>query len=448
MSTQTAAARRRSKQSMTQTTFSVAHKPSAVRVLIPKSILLSFTLASAMRAQTIAILAGTLIDPSTGTQTHSQTIVVDDGKIKAIGSGIAIPPNCRKIDLSRETFLPGLVDAHTHLLATVDPKWDLGDFWIMVMQRRPGFRMAQGVRHVREMLESGFTTVRDVGNSGDYLDADLEKAIRFGVVPGPTMVFSGRIIAPFGGQFWDTPADDKLLNNPEYRFADSRDELRKAVRENLYWGAGVIKIVVDGQRYTYSADDIRFVVEEAARARVKVAAHVQTEAGARAAIEGGVASIEHGWVLTDEDLDLAKRNHVTLVSTDFTVEALLAAGMDADQAKKTHDRYVARLRRASQAGLNIVFGTDIMSEVPGKTRGEVAIGYVASFVEAGIAPLEILRAMTSRAIDLLGLSADRGAIRPGMAADLVATPVNPVQNINGLAQINFVMRNGKIYREP
>ena len=178
----------------------------------------------------------------------------------------------------------------------------------MALQRRAGWRAIQGAQHAREMLESGFTTVRDVGNAGDYLDADLEKAIRFGIVPGPTMVFAGRIIAPFGGQFWNTPTDGRLLDNPEYRFADSRDEMRKAVRENVYWGARVIKIVVDGQKYTYSADDIRFMVEEAARAGVKVAAHVQTEKGARAAIEAGVASIEHGWVLTDEDLALARKN--------------------------------------------------------------------------------------------------------------------------------------------
>ncbi len=404
--------------------------------------------SATLSAEVIAITAGTVVDPAGGTQSRNQIILVEDGKIKVIGSSILIPTGAAKIDLSNETVLPGLIDAHTHLLATVDPKWDLGDFWIMSLQRRAGFRMAQGVKHALEMLESGFTTVRDVGNAGDYLDADLDKSIRFGMVPGPTMVFAGRIIAPYGGQFWDTPADARLLENPEYRFADSHDELRKAVRENLYWGAGVIKIVVDGQRYRYSAEDIRFVVEEASRAGVKVAAHVQTEPGARAAIEAGVASIEHGWVLSDDDLALAKKNHVTLVSTDFTIESLMANGMDADQAKRTHDRYVVRLKRASQAGVSIVFGTDIMSDVKGKTRGQAAIGYIESFTEAGITPLETLRAMTSRAADLLGIAAERGALRPGMAADIVATPVNPLRDVNGLRQIDFVMKNGQAYRQP
>jgi imidazolonepropionase-like amidohydrolase len=401
-----------------------------------------------LNGQVTAIKAGTLINPETGTQESNQTILIEAGKIKAIGQDLEIPGNAIRIDLSHEAVLPGLIDAHTHLLANVDAKWDLGDFWIMALQRRAGWRAIQGAQHALEMLDSGFTTVRDVGNSGDYLDADLEKAIRFGVVPGPRMIFAGHIIAPFGGQFWDTPTDPKLLDNPEYLFADTRDEMRKAIRQNIYWGARVIKIVVDAKRYSYSTEDIRFIVEEAAHAGVKVAAHVQTERGARAAIEAGVASIEHGWVLTDEDLALAKKNHVVLVSTDFTITELIANGMEPDAAKKTHDRYVARLKRASEAGVDIVFGTEVMADVKGKTRGQLAMEYIDSFQEADVPAIEILRAMTTRASALLGIEKDRGAIRVGMAADLVATPINPLQDVNGLKTINFVMKDGQVGRKP
>ena len=398
------------------------------------------------QGQIIAIFAGTVLYPESGTQSSNQVILIENGKIKQIGPSLPIPNGATRVDLSKQTVLPGLIDAHTHLLATVDPKWDLGDFWIMALQRRAGFRAIQGAQHAKEMLESGFTTVRDLGNAGDYLDQDLDKAIRFGVVPGPTMIFAGRIIAPFGGQFWDTPAEPRLLQNPEYRFADSPDELRKAVRENVYWGAGVIKIVVDGQKYSYTADDIRVVIDEASRAGLKVAAHVQTARGARAAIEAGVASIEHAWVVTDDDLALAKKNHVVLVSTDFTIAALQANGFEFDAAKRTHDRYVARLKRAYTAGVTVVFGTDIMSDVKGKTRGQMALGYIDSFREAGVTPAEILRAMTTDAAALLGVDAERGAIRVGTAADLVATPVNPLQNPEGLKQIDFIMKNGRVYR--
>lgn len=213
----------------------------------------------------------------------------------AMGRDVVVPANARIVDLSTQTVLPGLIDAHTHLLAAIDPKWDLGDTWIMTLQRREGFRVILGAHHAKEVLEVGFTTVRDLGNAGEYLDMDLEKAIRFGSVPGPTIIPAGRIIAPFGGQFWDTPTNPELLNSPEYYFADSQDEMRKAVRENIYWGAKVIKIVVDAQTYQYSVEDIRFIVDEAARAGLKVAAHAQTEKGAHAAIEAIHRQLRGSW---------------------------------------------------------------------------------------------------------------------------------------------------------
>ena len=209
-------------------------------------------------------------------------------------------------------------------------------------------------------------------------------------------------------------------------------------------GARVIKIAVDRQKYACSADDIRFIVAEAARARVKVAAHVQTGPGAHAAIEAGVASIEYGWVLSEEDLALARKEGVVLASTDFTVAGLLASGMEPEAAKRTHEPYVARLKRAWAAGLNVVFGTDVMSDVKGRTRGELAMEYIDSFREAGISASNILRAMTTHAAALLGVEKERGAIRPGMAADLVATPVNPLREIDGLKRIGFVMKDGQI----
>jgi imidazolonepropionase-like amidohydrolase len=410
-----------------------------------RTIAAGLLLMSSCAAETVAVVAGRLIDPESGTARANQVIVVEDGKIREIGT--VVPEGARRIDLSKSTVVPGLFDAHTHLCASVHPKWDLGDFWIMALQRRSGYRAILGAQHAREMLESGFTTVRDLGNAGDYLDMDLEKAIRFGIIPGPTIIPAGRIIAPFGGQFWDTPTDGRLLENPEYAFADSRDELRKAVRQNIYWGAKVIKIVVDGQKYIYSADDIRFIVAEAAGAGVKVAAHAQTQRGVRAAIEAGVASIEHGWVLTDEDLALAKKNGVVLVSTDFTEAELVANGMEPDAAARTHKKYVERLRRASAAGVEVVFGTDVMADVKGRTRGSLAVEYIDSFVEAGVRPAEILKAMTNRAAKLLGVEKERGALRAGMAADLIAVSGNPLDDIAVLKHVDFVMKNGVVIKQ-
>jgi imidazolonepropionase-like amidohydrolase len=396
-------------------------------------------------ANVLAINAGAIVDPVSATIAQNQTILVEDGKIKAIGNKLVVPSGATIIDLSAQTVLPGLIDAHTHLFANIDPKWDLADTWIMTLQRRPGYRAILGAQYAKEFLEAGFTAVRDVGNSGEYLDMDLEKAIRFKKVIGPTIIPAGRIIAPFGGQFWDTPADPKLLISSEYYFADSHDEMRKAVRENIYWGAKVIKIVVDDQRYKYSADDIRFIVAEASRAHVKVAAHVTTEEGARAAIEAKVASIEHGWILTDEDLALAKKNGVVLVSTDFTVKQLEGDGWSEEDSKKIHAARVERLRRAYKAGVTIVFGTDIMSNLPG-SRGAQSLEYLSSFIEAGVPPADILRAITTNAARLLGIDGERGPLKVGLAADLIAVPGNPLADITTLLRVSFVLKDGVIVR--
>jgi imidazolonepropionase-like amidohydrolase len=411
----------------------------------PSSLLLSVMCASAS-AEVIAIHAGTIIDPDTATTSTNQTILIEDGKIKAIGNNVTVPLGATVVDLSSQTVLPGLIDAHTHLFANIDPKWDIADTWIMTLQRRPGYRAILGAQYAKEFLEAGFTAVRDVGNSGEYLDMDLVKAIRFKYVVGPTIIPAGRIIAPFGGQFWDTPADPKLLNNPEFYFADSHDEMRKAVRENIYWGAKLIKIVVDDQRYKYSADDIRFIVAEATRAHVKVAAHVTTEEGARAAIEAKVASIEHGWDVTDEDLALAKKNGVVLVSTDFTVKQLEADGWDEEVSEKIHAARIARLRRAYKAGVTIVFGTDIMSNLR-ESRGAQSLEYLSSFIEAGVPPADILRAITSNAARLLGIDKERGPLKAGLAADLIAVPGNPLEDITNLQRVSFVMKDGMVIRQ-
>jgi imidazolonepropionase-like amidohydrolase len=408
------------------------------------SLVLSLACSIAV-ADVIAIRAGAVVDPDSATSAANQIILVENGKIKAIGGSVSVPPGATTVDLSSQTVIPGLIDAHTHLFASIDAKWDLADPWIMVLQRRPGYRAILGAQHAKEMLDSGFTTVRDVGNSGEYLDMDLEKAIRFKWVTGPTIIAAGRIIAPFGGQFWDTPTDPKLLINPEFYFADSHDEMRKAVRENLYWGAKVIKIVVDDQRYRYSVDDIRFIVAEAAAAHVKVAAHVTTEEGATAAIEARVASIEHGWKLTDEDLALAKKNGVVLVSTDFTVKQLESDGWSEEDSKGIHAARVERLRRAYKAGVTIVFGTDIMSDVR-ESRGAQSLEYISSFVEAGVPPADILRAITSNAARLLDIDKERGPLKAGLAADMVAVPNNPLEDITTLQRVVFVMKDGVIIR--
>ncbi|MBA4186246.1 MAG: amidohydrolase family protein [Acidobacteria bacterium] len=399
------------------------------------------------QAQVTVIKAGKLVDPATATTLINQVILVEGGKIKAIGANLTIPEGASVIDLSNATVLPGLFDAHTHLCSNIQYQWDGGDYLVHSLNWRTGMRALIGAKNASEMLDAGFTTVRDVGNAGDYADADLAKAIGWDMFPGPTMIVAGRIIAPFGGQFVK-PVPKQVFDNPEYIFADSHDELRKAIRENIYYGAKVIKLVVDGysRGYMYSTEDIKFAVDEARNAGLKVAAHAVTKRGAHNAAEAGVASIEHGWILDQEEFDLMKKNNVVLVSTDFTIKSLQAGGYSLEGARKNHEQKVARLKRAYQAGVTVVFGTDVMADLAGETRGTLAIGYIDSFVEAGVPNKDILQSLTNYAARLLGVEKQRGALAPGMYADIIATPENPLDNIQTLKKVSFVMKNGKVYK--
>ncbi len=427
-------------------------------------------LASGAGAETIAIRAGWLVDPEARTAARDQVILVEDGKIAAVGPGLALPDGARVIDLSTTTLSPGLFDCHTHLCAVIGQVTGQSprDIWAALLQvvasETTGFRAIRGVAAARAMLEAGFTTVRDVGNAALYADTDLRRAIEEGLVPGPTVINAGRIIAPVGGQFPSRlpplfqlllradparfigvlPPERPDLGTPEYFYADTRDELKKAIRENILYGARVIKVVVDDQPYIYSADDLRFVVEESGRAGLRVAAHCLTDEGARNAAEAGVASIEHGFLASEETLALAKRNGVVLVGTDFPPAAAEVIGMPPEFQTLVAER----LRRALRVGVPMAFGTDIFFAPPGYTHGSLAISYLGIYRDAGMSPGEILAMMTTSAARLLGIEAQRGAIRPGLAADLIGTPASPLEDIGALREVVFVMKDGRVIKGP
>jgi imidazolonepropionase-like amidohydrolase len=396
--------------------------------------------ASAQRAApepVIAIKAGKVLDPETGKTGGNQIILVEGKKIKEIGAAVAIPSGAQVVDLSNFTVLPGLFDAHTHLCIAVIPKRDAGSYYFTTLLDTTGYRAIEGVANGQAMLASGFTTVRDIGNAGNYADTDLRHAIERGWVKGPTVVNAGIIIAPYGGQFFLQP-EKKDLGNPEYLFADTHDEMVKAIRQNIHFGALFIKIVVDDQKYIYSTEDIRFMVAQAHAAGVKLAAHCWTHQGAHNAAEAGVDSIEHGYGMTNEDLELAKKNNVALVGTEFPEKLSNAA---------EHKVWVDRLNRAHKIGVTLVFGTDVDEVRPGETRGTLAISYIDSWVDAGVPSADTLRAMTVNAARLLGVDKERGFLAPGFAADIIATPENPEENIQTLKKVSFVMKDGTIIKQ-
>jgi len=418
-------------------------------IRIHLSILVLLAAARAATAQVTAIRAGLLVDPAAGTAARDQVILVEKGKITAVGSAAStpIPPGASVLDLSKRTVLPGFFDAHTHLCLNLDTQEGAGlpallrSLLAATAIETTAYRSIEGVANAREMLRSGFTTVRDVGNAGNYADTALRRAIEDGLVPGPTVVNAGRIIGPYGGQYHGLPPERADIAIPEYLYADTPDEIRKAVRENVAFGAKVIKIAVDDQPYLYSVDDVKIFVREAAAAGVKVAAHCATDEGSRVAAEGGVASVEHGYRASNPTLQIMKAKGVYLVGTDFTVQASKAMGMD-----DYHPLVVDRLKRAYQIGVPVAFGTDVVFVKEGETRGTLSIEFITSFVEAGVAPKLILQALTVNAAKLMGMEKERGAVAPGFAADIVATPENPLEKIDTVRRVAFVMKDGKVVR--
>ena len=403
--------------------------------------------AGAAQAQTTAILAGRLIDPDQGLSTKDQIILVEGGRVRAVGADLEIPPGAATIDLSGQSVMPGLFDAHTHMCLNVNPARDGGNYFFTTILDPTPYRAIQGVANAWEMLKVGFTTIRDIGNAGDYADTHLRRAIEEGLVPGPTMQNSGRIIAPFGGQFHLQP-EKRDIGNPEYFYADTRDELKKAIRENIHFGATFIKIVVDDQPYIYSEEDIRFVVEEAAKASLQVAAHCWTEQGARNAIAAGVASIEHGAHMSDEVLQMAKDNNVFLVGTEFTELAIAETfGVEnAEEARSLHAQFIDRLRRAYLLDVPMAFGSDVVFVHDGYTRGTLTLTYLDNFREAGVPAPYALKMLTTNAARLMGLASERGSLQAGLAADIIAMPGDPLSNLNALTKVTFVMKDGVVIR--
>lgn len=391
-----------------------------------------------------AIIAD-FLDPQSGKLLKEHVLLVKEGRIAAFGKGINIPDSYTIDNLKGKVVLPGLMDCHTHLCWHINDRKN--DGYVLSIVREPtAYRAIQGVANARDMLHSGFTTVRDVGNAANYADTALRMAIEDGLVPGPTMINAGRLISPFGGQRWVTP-ERRDYTQPEYFFADTRDELKKAIRENIHFGAKLIKIVVDDQKYIYSEDDIRFIVKEAALAGMKVAAHCATDRGAINAINAGVASIEHGFGMTESTMKLAAEKGVPLVTTTFSLPVLQSMASDlSNPPEKDYASGVATLKLALESGVIVPFGADVIGKAPGMNRGEATLSFIKSFQDAGATPLQVVQSMTVLAARTIGVEHERGFLKVGHFADLIAVPSNPLEDINQLKNVFWVMKEGDVVK--
>jgi imidazolonepropionase-like amidohydrolase len=397
-------------------------------------------------AQTFVIRAGNLIDPATGGLNRNQVILVRDGKIAAIGANVATPAGAETIDLSSSWVMPGLMDAHTHLTYGI-ASFDLLES--VYLKESSGMRLLRGLRNAKDLLERGFTTIRDVGNAANYADTDLRRALEMGWFPGPTILNAGKIIAPFGGQSRNIPLEQGEFWRFEYLDADTPDEIRKAIRKNIYYGATAIKLVADNSPYFYSEADIRAAAQEAHGAGVALSVHVLGGQAARNVILGGADSIEHGFALDVELLRLMKEKGTILVSTDFPLAHLKAVGTAGGilpEPEVTSRQILDRLRRAQAAGVKIAFGSDVVMDFPGKTRADAVFEYLDVWKEAGMPPAEVLKAFTTHAAELLRLKDARGAIAVGLQADIIAMPESPLADSFALRKVHFVMKDGKVVR--
>ena len=393
-------------------------------------------------AQVTAIRAGRLIDPDTGTAAANQVILVENGRIAAVGATVGIPQGAEVIDLSKLTVLPGLVDAHNHLALTYKEVPENNVYYLTYVLDSTPLRAIQAVSNGIQMLSAGFTIVRDMGNNGNYADTALRVGIEQGWVPGPTIINSGIIIGSMGGQFYPTPemARDHDIVYPEYLDADTRDEMVKAIRQNMLFGAKVIKICADCKPWGYSVDDMKFIVDESAKAGFKVEAHCQTIDGARRAIDAGVWSIAHDIGMNEENHRLMAQKGIWRAGTETPVS------LTGHTTKEEFDRTVARLKNAYDLKVPLTFSTDADYFVPGKTRGEVAISFIETWKAAGIPPADILRAMTINGYKVSETDKTRGPIKPGFAADLIAVEGNPLENIDTLRRVSFVMKDGLVFK--
>lgn len=402
--------------------------------------------ALSAHGQITAIRAGRTIDPETGKVERNQIILVDGRDIKAVGANVAIPAGATVIDLSRFTVMPGMMDAHAHLCMNMQHKRDAGRYFYTTLLDSNAKRAIQGAVNARSMLEYGFTSVRDIGNEGNYACVEVARAINEGTIDGPTLITAGRIIAPYGGQFHLQP-DKQNLAEPEYLFADTRDEIRKAIRQNIHYGARVIKLVVDDQLYIYSVDDIKFAIDEAHAVGVKLAAHAWTAPGALNAAKAGVDSIEHAVAITDEALAIAKQNNVAIVPIPFTEADAALSGQPGGNVETNKRWFIDPVQRAHKAGVTMVWGPDVIFNTKGLPRGKLSIDTVDYWKETGIPSLVILQALTTNAAKVLGVEKVRGWIKPGMRADIVAFRDNPLEKIETVKDVAFVMRHGKVYKQ-
>ena len=381
----------------------------------------------------LAIRAARLLDVERGQIITDAVVIVENDRIKAVGSKLAIPPDTKIIELGDQTILPGLIDAHTHITYHFDETGHFG----LTEDRTTTITLKYAAENARRTIEAGFTTIRNLGAS-ERVDLRLRDAVNRGEVIGPRMIVSGEPLM----------ADDLSSASTS---AERIARIREFVRARIAEGVGVIKIfegVDERGAPLFSREEIRAAVEEAGRAGLKVAVHAHEAAAIKAAVEGGCASIEHGTYLDDEAIRLMVQHHTALVPTLYLPTHYLehksqfAFGNSTwDFFEKLRSHNLDNLRRAKKAGVWIVDGSDAVAGLHGQNARELEW-----LVKAGLTPLEVIRAATIDTAKLLGLEDQIGEIKEGKFADIIAVPGDPLHDVTSLQHVRFVMKGGRIVK--
>src|SRR5437763_1915392 len=403
----------------------------------------------------IHLRSARLLDVDKGELFEPGELLIDGGRIVEVAP-TSVPADAAVIDLGDLTLLPGLMDMEVNLLlGGPDHTSPLNP-----VQDDPAVRTLRAVANARRTLRSGFTTVRNLGlfvqTGGLLLDVALKKAIDFGWIDGPHVVPAGHAISPTGGHLDPTMfqalAPHVLPLSVEEGIANGVSEVRKAVRYQIKYGAQLIKVCVSGgvMSHTgppgaqqYSDEELRAIVDEAHRRGLKVAAHAHGDDGIRAAVEAGIDCIEHGSLASEETLRLMVERGTFLVATTY-----LADGMDVShaapelqaKAAEVFPRARATISRAIELGVKVACGTDAPAIPHGRNAKELI-----ALVDRGMTPLQAIRAATVVSAELIDVD-DRARLSPGLLADVIAVPGDPLADINVTEDVRFVMKGGRVHR--